>query len=159
MEDRRLIQQCSYFSEFVPDHSGARRDGFERMRKTFIGTDLVFFDPDNGLEVPSCPAGRKGSSKYLLWEEVQRTYQDGASLLIFQHYARVERTAFTRDLANRLAAKTGAECLLALSTAHVLFLLVLQPRHQAQALTALRQLKAHWGGQFRVFDASVAVVP
>jgi len=33
--------------------------------------DLIFFDPDNGLEVKSRQLGSKGSNKYLYLNEVE----------------------------------------------------------------------------------------
>ena len=36
--------------------------------------DLVFFDPDNGLET-TLPKGRKNSSKYLYLDEVAAFYR------------------------------------------------------------------------------------
>jgi hypothetical protein len=44
------------------------------MLARFRGTDLIFFDPDNGMEVGSRPWGRRDSCKYLYWRELVRAY-------------------------------------------------------------------------------------
>ncbi len=53
---------AQYFSEFVPDDRTGRTDWFESLLKKARDVDLVFLDPDNGIEVKSTPCGRKNSS-------------------------------------------------------------------------------------------------
>jgi hypothetical protein len=54
------------------------------MKREFSGRDLVFFDPDNGIEVLSKPCGGRDSSKYVYWDELQETYRSGQSVLVYQ---------------------------------------------------------------------------
>ena len=71
----------------VPDRR-LERDGWRKnLLDAATGVDLVFLDPDNGIEVPSKPIGRKGSSKYVAWLETEALWQAGCSLLIYQHIA------------------------------------------------------------------------
>ena len=39
------------------------------------GVDLVFLDSDNGIEIPSKPVSRKGSSKYVTWQEIKTLWE------------------------------------------------------------------------------------
>jgi hypothetical protein len=48
--------------------------------------DLIFFDPDNGLEVKSKPKDRKNSCKYS--DELARAYANNKSVLVYQHFRR-----------------------------------------------------------------------
>jgi len=79
-EARTIIPSANYFGEILDDSRTARTRYFESFMDQAIGHDLVFFDPDNGVEVPSRPLGlqgRKGSCKYIYWFEliVQRDFQ------------------------------------------------------------------------------------
>ena len=70
-------------------------------------SELVFLDPDNGLEVPSRPFGRKHSSKYAYWREVTAIWAAGASVLIYQHFRREKREKFIPQMAEELRDRTG----------------------------------------------------
>lgn len=37
-------------------------------------SELLFFDPDNGIEVMSNPKGCKNSSKYIYWDDLQSAW-------------------------------------------------------------------------------------
>jgi hypothetical protein len=149
LETSNLIPGARYFSEALEDDVATRAAYMKAMLDRFQGLDLVFFDPDNGLEIKSCPPGRKGASKFLSCHEAAATFATGASLLIFQHWCRAERSAYARQQAQRLADHTGAAEIISISTAHVLFLLVLHPEHVPAAQRALEGLGKQWPEQFR----------
>jgi hypothetical protein len=50
--------------------------------------DLVFFDPDNGLEVMSVPKSHPKAGKYIYWDELSLFWTRGQSLLIYHHLNR-----------------------------------------------------------------------
>jgi hypothetical protein len=50
--------------------------------------NLVFFDPDNGLEIPSVQKAHIKAGKYVYWEELERFWQRGVSLLVYHHLNR-----------------------------------------------------------------------
>jgi len=77
------------------------------MKKT-AGVDIVFFDPDNGIEIPSKPIGRKGSSKFVAWNEIKGVWNSGCSILIYQHFNRKERMAFAECLISELRGSLPA---------------------------------------------------
>jgi hypothetical protein len=52
------------------------------------GTDLVFVDPDNGLEPASYRETRASSAKSIRISEVKRLAGDGRSVLIYHHPTR-----------------------------------------------------------------------
>ncbi len=47
--------------------------------------DLVFFDPDNGLQTPSVPIGAPKSGKYVFWHELDQFWRRGQSLVVYHH--------------------------------------------------------------------------
>jgi len=152
VETGNLIPEARFHSDLFHDGAGARSDYMLAMLERFKGVDLVFFDPDNGMEVKSCPIGRKGSSKFLAYEEAAATFRTGASLLIYQHFGRVERGAYVREQIQRLAAYTGTSEIVALSTSHALFLFVLHPEHVPAVERTLELLASRWPGQFWFAD-------
>lgn len=95
----------------------------------------MFFDPDNGLEV-SLPKGRKNSSKYLYLDEAAAFYKAGKSLLIYQHFPRVERKAFLASCAGRLRGVAPGSAVWAFTTSHVVFLLLVHPESPARLAVA-----------------------
>ncbi len=68
--------------------------------------DLVFFDPDNGVEVASVPKRGLKSGKYIYWDELLPFWQRGNSLLIYHHLNRTASAARQVEvLAQRFTAK------------------------------------------------------
>jgi len=46
---------------------------------------IVFLDPDNGYQVPSCPEGKSKSCKYVYAFEISRLLEKDATIILFQH--------------------------------------------------------------------------
>lgn len=130
MEESGLLPRTSYYREEVPDTRKERDAWRAGLLSAAIEVDLVFLDPDNGIEVPSTPVGRKGSSKYVRWGEISALWNAGKSILIFQHFPREKRDPFIQRMAQELHSCTGAGCVKTFRTSHVLFLLAVQDRHQ-----------------------------
>jgi hypothetical protein len=57
------------------------------------GCDLVFFDPDNGMEVASVPKHCPKAGKYIYWNELAPFWKRGNALLIYHHLNRTVSTA------------------------------------------------------------------
>lgn len=114
------------------------------------GSDLVFFDPDNGMEVKSARYGVRDSSKYLYWREVAEAYRRGHSLLIYQHFPRIPREPFLERLAGHLRSQTGAPLVISFGTSNVAFLLALQPGHTEAARKSAVVVARQWDGQMTI---------
>jgi hypothetical protein len=151
-----LIPGASYFDTVLRDHRLARSEYFEAARQVLRNSDLVFVDPDNGIEVPSTKLGAFGSSKYVYWRELQAMYADGQSILVYQHFPRVVRERFVPFIASRLGEELPASSVVAFSTAHVVFLLVQQPKHAEAIARAAREVERQWLGQIEVWPAAIS---
>lgn len=147
IEDTDLLNGCQYFSETVPDYSVSRQHWFARLRQASAEHAWVFLDPDNGLEVKSKPFGRKDSSKFLFWREVETLWEDGKSLLIYQHFIREKRGVFTSRIMDQLAKSTPGSSTMAFATSNVLFLMALQPHHDNKHDRIIELLRQRWAGQ------------
>jgi hypothetical protein len=81
-----------YFSEPIPRvHGGTlqrvadRAAWFGRARSAVVGSDLVFLDPDNGLQVRSAPLTSPLASKYATVAEIAALLDDGTGVILYQH--------------------------------------------------------------------------
>lgn len=143
IEDSGAIAGAVYFNDMLPDDAVGRQSYIEACTSALRETDLVFFDPDNGLEV-SLPKGRKNSSKYLYLDEVAAFYGTGKSLLIYQHFPRIERTAFLASRAEQLCGVAPGCSIWAFATAHVVFFLLVHPESAARLAIAAMETSSRW---------------
>jgi hypothetical protein len=144
IERVQLLPRASYFSKLIPDRRHEREIWFSDLLAKAQNADLVFLDPDNGIEVESMPIGRKNSSKYVAWSEIKDLWHSDCSILIYQHFPRKPRDTFALGLAHELQVRTDACFVEAFLTPHVLFLLSAQERHQQQFQDALALLRQNW---------------
>ncbi len=138
-----LLGSALYFSELLVDDHDLRKAWFANCCQQLAGCDLVFYDPDNGLE-RSVAFGRRHSHKFLYWAEVRETFFTGASVLVYQHFPREVRAGYIERLSERLRKETDASAIFSFSTPHVLFLLAAQEHHTAPFRAVVRKLPLRW---------------
>jgi len=147
IENSDILPSCRFISQLVPDDRedrvGYHKDALDSAR----GCNLVFFDPDNGIEVKSKPCGRKDSSKHLYWHEIEDFWKAGHSLLIYQHFPRLPRDAFIEGRARELMHRTGAPEVISFRTSHVVFFLVPQAERQNYFRTRSGEVAQRWGSE------------
>jgi hypothetical protein len=91
-----LAKGTRFFSERLPSNKpmvraeriANRREWFKRALASTDVCDLIFLDPDNGLETASLLPGSSKSHKYVLIEEVKLLLERGQSVLVYQHMHR-----------------------------------------------------------------------
>jgi hypothetical protein len=67
---------------------------------------LVFFDPDNGLETASVSRHDGKGGKYIFWDELSKFWVRGQSLLIYHHLNRTASVAKqTETVRNKFAVR------------------------------------------------------
>jgi hypothetical protein len=135
---------ASFQSSILTDLESERSKYFSECSARFAECDLVFFDPDNGLEIRSTLRGRKGSRKYLCWEDVCSNFTAGSSVLIYQHFIREKRAGYIARMVHELRARTCAATVFSFVTPRVLFLLASQERHAATFRTRLAAIRSVW---------------
>jgi hypothetical protein len=149
---RRLISSATYFNPMVSDENSHRQAYFDALSKAARHTDLIFFDPDNGIEVKSKPKGKKDSNKYLYWDEVEQFWNLGYSLLIYQHFPRVNRLKYIRFLSDALCSRTGSKEVTTLKTSSVAFFLLAQSSHRKKLHAAAGSIQQQWHGMIEVLQ-------
>ncbi|WP_457663738.1 hypothetical protein [Sinorhizobium medicae] len=147
IEDSGAIPGAIYHNDLLLDDASSRQAFMDACASEFCKIDLAFFDPDNGLEV-SLRKGHKNSSKYLYLDEVADFYGAGKSLLIYQHFPRMERSAFVDRCVARLRSAAPGTFLGAFTTAHVVFFLLLHPESPSRLAFAAMAACERWNPEF-----------
>jgi hypothetical protein len=146
-----LMPGATYFEAFVSDNRSEREAYLTAALKALHRCDLIFFDPDIGIEVHGTPPGRRGSSAYVYWAELQKAYEHGHSLLVYQYFPRVPRERFVPFLASRIGEEFGSGQVTAFVTPYVAFFLVSQPAHVGALSEAAEEVRSGWRGQIELW--------
>ena len=94
LEEAVLIPDATYFRQAVPIAAppAARRDNraawFARMKDALEGCDLVFLDPDNGLEPSGFSHGEAKAGKCVTLAELEGLRNVGRALVVYHHHTR-----------------------------------------------------------------------
>ncbi len=145
-----LFPNCLFYSAIIQDDSEQREKFMSNFLRTARKAGLVFFDPDNGIEIKSVPYGRKNSSKYLYFYEVRKAFKDGHSILIYQHLPPKPRLALSSYLGQRLAEATNADRIYLYWTQFVLFFLIAQSPHVRHIEKANKNIARVWSEQINI---------
>jgi hypothetical protein len=105
VEKSGVIPWAIFFENMTPDALPERKDFHQECLSKLAHADFVFFDPDNGFEVSSCKIGRKGSNKFVAYDEVADHYASGQSVFIYQHFTRVKRPVLLARVSEALLAR------------------------------------------------------
>ena len=146
LEEGGLLRNCKYFSGIVPDDKISRGKYLDDFLNLAKDSQLVFFDPDMGMEVESVKFGTKDSSKYIYLKELGESFSLGHSLLIYQHFPREKRLPFIKKQIRRLSNQTGAESVFVFHDNEVALFLAAQPDHRIYFDQACSKIKSAWRG-------------
>jgi predicted DNA-binding transcriptional regulator AlpA len=140
IEENNVIPGAVFHNEILLDAASPRCQYIEAAWRRFAETDIIFFDPDNGIEIPSKDKGRKGSSKYVYWDELGKTYKAGHSILIYQHFPHEPRDRFIRRLCKEFRDRVSPSALWTIRTPHVVFFLLGQAPHVKRITRGLQTI-------------------
>jgi len=141
----------SFYRPILEDGNAKREAYFQEFISGSHCEDLLFFDPDNGLDVPSTPKGRKGSSRYLYRDELCEMWRrTESSILVYQHFPREKRGRFVNRIAENLLQRLGLSRVASLRTPHVVFFLLARGSKHQQLLTRATKVENAWGEQIKV---------
>ncbi len=126
---RELVPNAVDCEHYVPDNKDERKMFHEVKKSHLREADLIFYDPDNGIEIKSCPKGRKNSSKYVFGDELFEDYAAAKSVIIYQHFPRLPHAEVIwqkREMLDECLPNTKTW---AFETSDVVFLLAAHPQH------------------------------
>ena len=120
----------------------------EGLRKV-KDADIVFFDPDNGMEVRSCSKRSKYAPKYVFCDDLVQCWKRGQSIVVYQHFGRstAEAEAGRRydSLVSRLKGVSPLVLRYRRGTARAFFVLA-QPEHSNVLANRVESfLESPWG--------------
>lgn len=140
------------FEPFVEDSAPSRDVYFRDALAEISACPVVFFDPDNGIEVKSVKRGKTRSSKYVYWEELEVTHNAGHSLVVYQHWQRRPRAEQIAWLEEEIARRFGGASASFVESSHVLFILIPTPAHARTLTEGARLAASRWPGQLALRD-------
>jgi hypothetical protein len=118
--------------------------------------DLVFLDPDNGLETPSVPKHSRKAGKYVFWDELISFWKRGQSLVVYHHLNRSASVQDqTKSLRQRFLTNFGDAAFISAllfrrgSCRH--FWVLGQAHHEPKLCSRINNMvKAGWSGYFEI---------
>jgi hypothetical protein len=143
----RALPGAEFYADLLEDRPGARERFMLGLWRAAQGHEVVFFDPDNGLDVRSVPAGRAGSRRYVYCSELTPLSDLNAAAVIYQHFPRVRRRPYLRAQLDRLEAALPGYETFAISSSHVAFLVATPPTHTDRLSAGLRLAARRWEGR------------
>ena len=153
-EKKKLIPGARYFHDDLTDITSERRSYFHCFFCFAAGADLIFFDPDVGLEIKSTALGksrRKGSSKYLYKEELTESLKLGFSVLVYQHFPHKDHKDFIEERTQQILEWPGVRRVFSIESENVVFFLLPQSKkHLKDFKESLRKQEKAWRGQMEV---------
>ncbi|MFH1144760.1 MAG: hypothetical protein V1774_09480 [Candidatus Eisenbacteria bacterium] len=150
IERAGILPRARFHSAILEPAPADREVYFATLWKAARGSRLLFFDPDNGIEIPSCPYGRRGSQRYLYITELAAAYARGFSILVYQHFPRVARLPYVRKICATLHARMGVRPLYSFSTPQVVFFLLAQPGHVQFFEQRVSNMRSVWEDRIRI---------
>lgn len=110
----------------------SRAIDLREMKKYFSNCPVIFADPDNGIEVKTA-----SKERHIRWNEISNLYEDGHSLIIYQHVQHTnilqKADAITEQLQNLL----GCNNVQYRALGSVVFLIIPREEHLEKVNIAL----------------------
>jgi hypothetical protein len=109
-----LPDDTLFFTEPLPDATGLplerrreRAAWFTRAQEAVTGCELIFLDPDNGLEVQSVSPSSPRSGKYVAVAEIASLLSTGAGVVFYQHRDRSPWRAQRSRIRDKIISGAG----------------------------------------------------
>jgi hypothetical protein len=143
-----VLPGAKFYSALLTDRDH-RASYFKEMKEKLASCELIFFDPDNGIETKSVAKGQRNSGKYVYWDEIGETFQAGHSILVYQHFRREERTEFIQHAVKEFQERLSPSKVYWFRTPRVVFFLSVQEKHADYFASRVRSVGEQWGSQIQ----------
>jgi len=144
--DLRLYERSSHASgiRFINDHieDPSRRLAMLVAIAKDKESDLIFFDPDNGIEVAS--TNKKTLHKYVLWSDMEAALSSGKSVLVYQHFSRQNREAFIKGKKQELQKRFPKAEVVSVRVRNSVYFFLCREKDLASIRKALGSYAAIW---------------
>lgn len=146
LERADLLSVSTFFSDIIPttgrsvERRLSRATWFQTAASRVSDCDLVFLDPDNGLETANFDTGRNKAGKSVALDELEMLRRQGRTIIVYHHQTRMtgghifELSHWAKRLAERGFTVDALRA--SAFSARAFFILDASPdiREQAQAL-------------------------
>lgn len=157
-DEWKLVPGATYFGDVLPEKGDERDAYFNAALEAVRKCDVVFFDPDNGIEVQSTRRGKRGSGRYVYWSELREAFGNGHSLVVYQHFPRIERTYFVSSLVDCCAKELQTQRVMAFTTRYAAFFVVYQDGHRSALDEAAAVVRFTWQDQINLWPSMAAAI-
>lgn len=150
VQDSGVLGRASFHATVLDDGAVARESYFAQLWPALGVDDLVFFDPDNGLQVASVTLGRRNSCKYLFWEELEQALGERRSVCVYQHFPRVQRAAYVNAQLQAVRERFPEHAAFAVWSSWVAHLVCARPARARRLHRAASELSARSDGRLGI---------
>ena len=144
VEKHNIVPGTAYFNEILLDNLSNRETYFQKLEYVAKDYDLIFFDPDNGIATSSMIKGGKSSSKYIFWDEIEKFWTRGHSLLIYQHFPRVNRMEYISRKVGEINDRLSNNETYTIRTTHMVYFLIPQEGHSLHFKRLKEKIEGKW---------------
>jgi hypothetical protein len=166
VEKSSLLPNTCFYSDLLFHSDWKRRithrtSWHDNSLITLSPAQVIFYDPDNGLEIPSVKATQKHGGKHALLEEVKKQYEEGKSLVVYNHgplwFKKGELEPYVGKIRNKITKSLGESatiaCLQWVTTAKRFYFWIIQPEHKEPLDNSIKILTGGlWAKHFRLID-------
>lgn len=149
IENFGILPNSSFFKEEIKDNTKSDRGCFfAKFDESIQNTDIIFFDPDNGISPEKAKPNRK---VYIYNEEIKKYYYMKKSILIYQHFPRVNQDKFINKTACDLKQMIKTNKVLSFKTSDVVFFLIPHKNHLKSFEDKIALIENKWGKEICLF--------
>ena len=147
LEQAELLQCKLYVRDPVPQNIQLRSDWHRQALSHLSSSEIVFLDPDNGLNVKSVKAGTQKSPKYVWIDEISDYISSGKSVIFYNHRSRKKPETYFSEFSARFAESSviSGKKVYALTfprrSIRDYFIIPALPEHEERIYAALCSLK------------------
>lgn len=135
-----LIAGSYSYEALLHDDREARHAWFTGLARCAKEAQILFLDPDNGLEVASVRQGRAGSHRYVYLEELRTLRLPDQAIVVYQHFPRVVRERYLDAQLRRLTQVWPGALTFAVCSPRIALLLSVPPALAETMFDAARAL-------------------
>ncbi len=126
----RLAHNVAFFSDMVPTKKAERNKWFAKLKQQANSAEIIFADPDNGIKFNS--DNRTNSEKYIYFDEIEALWNDGKSLIVYQHRQFIDSEVLRFGIMMKIWKELNEKPFISVvHSDEVNYFFILQERHRA----------------------------
>lgn len=164
IEERKILgNNVTFYSDFLTfedeinfeNRREIRKDWHRKALEKLDASDVVFIDPDNGVEVKSCSITSKNGNRYISKKELKDYLSNEKSCIVYNHRKRMtEQVIFSEYKSMVEEIVEGKHSLAVLSFLRGTrrdYLVIMQPEHKVELEKWIEEvINSGWGAHFEL---------